>query len=117
MPTPEPDEGEVRALPSSCQTRSVTNLVPASASRASRRTGQSSATVLSKARRSVVHGVLGGVGELAAQLARWARATVIGTVRHAADLEQVHPAVAHPVALDRPDPADAIRALAPEPSR
>src|SRR3954465_864657 len=116
MPTPEPDEGEVWALPSSCQTRSVTNLVPASASRASRRTGQSSATVPS-GQTILVHGVLGGVGELAAQLARWARATVIGTVRHAADLEQVHSAVAQPVALDRPDPADAIRALAPEPSR
>jgi NADPH:quinone reductase len=59
----------------------------------------------------LVHGVLGGVGALAAQLARWGGATVIGTVRQRGDLERVTtPAV---VALDEPDPADAIRALAP----
>ncbi|MGW0374636.1 alcohol dehydrogenase catalytic domain-containing protein [Streptomyces coeruleorubidus] len=33
----------------------------------------------------LVHGVLGGVGSLAAQLARWGGATVIGTVRHGSD--------------------------------
>ena len=34
----------------------------------------------------LVHGVLGGVGGLAAQLARWGAATVIGTVRSSNDL-------------------------------
>jgi NADPH2:quinone reductase len=59
----------------------------------------------------LVHGVLGGVGALAAQLARWGGATVIGTVRRQADLERsTMPAVA----LDRPDPAGAIRAHAPD---
>jgi NADPH:quinone reductase len=61
----------------------------------------------------LVHGVLGGVGALAAQLARWGGATVIGTVRQRGDLERVvNPAVAHVVALDEPDPAGAIRAHA-----
>lgn len=35
----------------------------------------------------LVHGVLGGVGSLAAQLARWHGATVIGTVRTEADAD------------------------------
>jgi NADPH2:quinone reductase len=62
----------------------------------------------------LVHGVLGGVGALAAQLADWGGATVIGTVRQRGDLEQVtNPAVAHAVALDEPDPAGVIRARAP----
>lgn len=43
----------------------------------------------------VVHGVLGGVGRLAAQLAVWGGAKVIGTVRRSADLE------AAPAGLDR----------------
>lgn len=61
----------------------------------------------------LVHGVLGGVGALAAQLAYWGGATVIGTVRHHNDLERLNiSAVAHPVALDQPDPAGAIRAHA-----
>ncbi|GLY06634.1 NADPH:quinone reductase [Actinoplanes sp. NBRC 101535] len=59
----------------------------------------------------LVHGVLGGVGAMAAQLARWGGATVIGTVRGSADLAQVSiPAVA----LDRPDAAAAIRDHAPD---
>lgn len=63
----------------------------------------------------LVHGVLGGVGALAAQLASRAGATVIGTVRRGADLPHATgAAVAHAVALDRPDAADAIRAYAPE---
>jgi len=64
----------------------------------------------------VVHGVLGGVGSLAAQLARWAGATVIGTVRRGTDLDLVAPASAahHAVALDSGDPASAIRAFAPQ---
>ncbi|WP_369240548.1 NADPH:quinone reductase [Streptomyces sp. R21] len=63
----------------------------------------------------LVHGVLGGVGSLAAQLARWGGANVIGTVRRASDLERVDPAVvSHAVALDSDDPAAAIRAYAPD---
>ena len=37
----------------------------------------------------LVRGVLGGVGALAAQLARWGGAAVIGTVRRAGDLQRV----------------------------
>src|SRR5947207_2281445 len=59
----------------------------------------------------LVHGVLGGVSSLAAQLARWAGATVIGTVRHTSDLHLVPFGPA--VALDQAQPAEAIRALAP----
>lgn len=63
----------------------------------------------------LVQGVLGGVGTLAAQLATWGGATVIGTVRHAADLERIQPStVAHSVALDQPDPAAAIRENDPD---
>ncbi|WP_105969396.1 NADPH:quinone reductase [Streptomyces geranii] len=62
----------------------------------------------------LVHGVLGGVGSLAAQLARWDGATVIGTVRRAADLDRIDPAiVSHAVALDAENPAAEIRAYAP----
>jgi len=62
----------------------------------------------------LVHGVLGGVGSLAAQLASWGGATVIGTVRKSEDLGRGRgAAVAHLVALDAPDPVRAIRAHAP----
>ncbi|MGW3420609.1 NADPH:quinone reductase [Streptomyces phaeochromogenes] len=62
----------------------------------------------------LVHGVLGGVGSLAAQLAHWAGATVIATVRRTADVDRVDPAVvSHAVALDTGDPAAAIRSYAP----
>ena len=62
----------------------------------------------------LVNGVLGGVGSLAAQLAHWGGATVLGTVRSSSDLARVDPAVvAHAVALDQEDPAAAIRAHAP----
>src|SRR4051812_15669350 len=61
----------------------------------------------------LVHGVLGGVGSLAAQLAHWAGATVIATVRRTADLDHVDPAVAHAIALDTSEPAAAIRSYAP----
>ncbi|MFI7671535.1 NADPH:quinone reductase [Nocardia sp. NPDC049526] len=62
----------------------------------------------------LVHGLLGGVGSLAAQLARWGGGTVLATVRGSADLAQVDPAVvSHAVALDQDDPAAAIRAYAP----
>ena len=61
----------------------------------------------------LVHGVLGGVGSLAGQLARWAGAAVIGTVRRTADVPLVDPHSAdHVVALDDHDPARAIRAHA-----
>jgi NADPH2:quinone reductase len=62
----------------------------------------------------LVQGVLGGVGSVAAQLARWGGATVIGTVVRESDLDQVDRAVAHPVALDQPQVAEAIRARAPD---
>jgi NADPH:quinone reductase len=63
----------------------------------------------------LVNGVLGGVGSLAAQLAAWGGATVIGTVRRATELNRVDPAVvAHAVALDTADPAAEIRVHAPE---
>ncbi|WP_405547112.1 NADPH:quinone reductase [Streptomyces phaeochromogenes] len=63
----------------------------------------------------LVHGVLGGVGSLASQLARWGGATVIGTVRRSGDLDRVDPAVIpHVVALDAADPAAEIRAYAPD---
>ena len=61
-----------------------------------------------------MQGVLGAVGSLAAQLARWGGATVIGTVTRERDLDLVNPAVAHTVALDQLHPVDAIRANAPE---
>lgn len=61
----------------------------------------------------LVHGLLGGVAALAAQLAAWAGATVIGTVRHTSGLDQVrNPSAAHVIALDQPDPAAAIREAA-----
>jgi NADPH:quinone reductase len=62
----------------------------------------------------LVQGVLGGVGSLAAQLARWGGATVIGTVVRTSDLDRVDSAVGRAVALDQPQPAEAIRAYAPE---
>jgi hypothetical protein len=63
----------------------------------------------------LVHVVLGGVGALAAQLAVWGGATVIGTVRRHDDLGQVKAGAGMPVvALDDPDPAAAIRAIAPQ---
>src|SRR6266540_4365235 len=59
----------------------------------------------------LVHGVLGAVGSLAGQLATWGGATVVGTVRRGADLEQ---APVPAVALDAPDAAARIRTLAPD---
>ncbi|QDY77560.1 NADPH:quinone reductase [Streptomyces qinzhouensis] len=62
----------------------------------------------------LVHGVLGAVGSLAAQLARWGGATVLGTVVRTGDLPVVDPAVVHhAVALDGDDPAAELRARAP----
>jgi NADPH:quinone reductase len=63
----------------------------------------------------VVQGVLGGVSSIAAQLASWGGATVIGTVVRSGDLARVDSSVvAHAVGLDQPDPAAAIRAVAPQ---
>jgi NADPH:quinone reductase len=63
----------------------------------------------------LVHGVLGSVSSLAAQLARWGGATVIGTVTRSGDLEKADSsAVSHLVALDGTDPAAAIREHAPD---
>ena len=62
----------------------------------------------------LVHGVLGGVGSMAAQLAAWRGAAVIGTVRRGSDLADVDDAVAHRIALDEGDPVAAIRRVAPD---
>ena len=62
----------------------------------------------------LVQGVLGGVGLMAAQLARRDGATVIGTVTRSSDLDQAPSAVAHAVARDDADLAAAIRAYAPD---
>jgi NADPH2:quinone reductase len=62
----------------------------------------------------LVHGVLGSVSSLAAQLAHWGGATVIGTVVHSRDLDNVDTsAVHHPIALDDEDASDAVREHAP----
>jgi NADPH2:quinone reductase len=62
----------------------------------------------------LVHGVLGAVGSLAAQLATWGGATVIGTVRRGSDVPRVRPGTAaHVIALDQDDPAQVVRGVAP----
>lgn len=62
----------------------------------------------------LVHGVLGAVGSLAAQLARWGGARVIGTVRRGQDLAEVAPGLDLTVALDDSDVEQAIAEVAPE---
>lgn len=62
----------------------------------------------------LVHGVRGSVSSLAAQLARWAGATVIGTVRTDAETGLVSRATADHVVPLQSDPASAIRRLAPD---
>ena len=64
----------------------------------------------------LVHGVRGSVGSMAAQLARWAGATVIGTVRTDAETRLVDDVIADHVVSLQPgsDPAAAIRSVAPE---
>jgi NADPH2:quinone reductase len=58
----------------------------------------------------LVHGVLGSVSSLAAQLAHWGGASVVGTVVHGGDLEHVDRSVVGlPVSLDNPDAASVIR--------
>jgi NADPH2:quinone reductase len=62
----------------------------------------------------LVHGVLGGVASLAARLARWGGARVIGTVRRGADLTAVaHDTADHLLPLDQDDPVSAVKELAP----
>jgi NADPH:quinone reductase len=62
----------------------------------------------------LVQGVRGAVGSLAAQLARWGGATVIGTVRTEAEVSQVSKDTADHVVALQSDPAGAIRRLAPD---
>lgn len=63
----------------------------------------------------LVHGVLGSVSSMAAQLAHRGGAIVIGTVVHERDLARIDSSVvAHPVALDQTAPASAIRHHAPD---
>ena len=62
----------------------------------------------------LVQGILGGVGSMAAQLARWGGATVIGTVTRESDVDRVDPAAAHPVALDQEHASEAIRRTRPD---
>ncbi len=62
----------------------------------------------------VVHGVRGSVGSLAGQLARWAGAEVIGTVRTNNEVGQVDPGTADHVVSLQSNPAAAIRRLAPD---
>ena len=61
----------------------------------------------------LVHGVLGAVGAVAGQLARWGGATVIGTVRRRSDLPN-HDLLAahHVIALDTAHAVAQIRELA-----
>jgi NADPH2:quinone reductase len=61
----------------------------------------------------LVHGVRGSVSSLAAQLARWAGASVIGTVRTDAETGQVAAATAGQVVSLQSDPLTKIRRLAP----
>jgi len=61
----------------------------------------------------LVHGVRGAVGSLAAQLARWAGATVIGSVRTDAETSRVDQSVTDHVVSLESEPAARIRRLAP----
>jgi NADPH:quinone reductase len=62
----------------------------------------------------LVQGVRGSVSSLAAQLARWAGATVIGTVRTDDEVSKVGEGVADYVVCLQSDPVSAIRLLAPD---
>lgn len=63
----------------------------------------------------LVHGALGAVGSLAAQLATWGGATVITTVRRRGDLAASSGALAdRAVALDDPEAEQLIRQHAPD---
>src|SRR5436305_12123633 len=93
--------------------RSVTGSAHASGSQGSPRTEPSLATAPSW-KTILVQGVLGAVGSVAAQRARWGGATIIGTVTRESDLDQVGAAVAHAVDLSQEQPGEEIRAYAPE---
>ncbi len=68
-----------------------------------------------RGRTVLVHGVLGAVSSLAAQLAVRDGATVVSTVRRTSDLAVLPDRLRErAVALDQPDPAAAVRAHAPE---
>jgi NADPH2:quinone reductase len=62
----------------------------------------------------LVHGVRGSVSSVAAQLARWAGARVIGTVRTDGEAGQVEAGTADHVVSLQSGPAAAIRRLAPD---
>src|SRR3954454_19706136 len=62
----------------------------------------------------LVHGVLGAVGSMAAQLAAWRGATVIGSVRRHTDITRIDKAVSHRIGLDHGDPIASIRQAAPD---
>jgi NADPH2:quinone reductase len=63
-----------------------------------------------RGRSILVHGALGAVSSLAAQLAHWAGAEVLVTVRRVEDLAKLSGrAMSRAVALDQPDPAGVIR--------
>ncbi len=69
---------------------------------------------LVKGKMILVHGMLGAVSSLAAQLAHHGGAKIIGTVRHQADIARVDASFVHYVlALDQPDLAERIRKIAP----
>ena len=92
--------------------RAATSLAPAWASPASPRTAPSSPTARSTAPPSSSTASSAAVGSMAAQLARWGGATVIGTVTAARDLDPRRPR--RRAARRRPrcrDPAAAIRAV------
>src|SRR5947209_10134132 len=54
----------------------------------------------------LVHGVLGAVGSIAAQLARWGGARVIGTVMHESGRDHVDGSVANAVAWNQAQPGE-----------
>ena len=62
----------------------------------------------------LVHGVLGGVGSMAASLARWGGARVIGTVRRAVDVTATQELGLAAVIPLGPLAADDVRDVAPE---
>jgi NADPH2:quinone reductase len=62
----------------------------------------------------LVHGVLGSVSSLAAQLARWGGARVIGTVRTDAEAAQAGAGMAEHLVSLQSDAVPAIRRLAPD---
>lgn len=67
-----------------------------------------------RGRTVLVHGALGAVGSLAAQLATWGGATVVSTVRRRSDLAKLTLRLAdRAISLDEPDAEQQIRRHAP----